>query len=115
MRIIWKLRNNDNLLLVVFISMLVTLIGGAILTTISLIFAKFVIIISIAIMIYLMVFLGVNPIYKGLFFMLIPVLSTFALTKLLELLPNEMYPNWIAVDTARGYGPAGIFFFLWLK
>lgn len=88
------------------------MIGSAILTSVSILMGQVLIILSIYLAVYIFVFFGVSPIWKGLFLALIPFLPTWGIISVLELLPSNFYEKWLVVDTVRGNGPASVIFLI---
>ncbi|WP_163538424.1 hypothetical protein [Gracilibacillus sp. YIM 98692] len=110
--LIYLLRENNVYYLIALIIVFVSLIGSAIWTSVSLIWGQRLLIVCLSTMIYLMVFLGVNPIIKGMSLTLIPSAIIIILPELLKLIPTDIYEQWISIDTARGRGPVSLFVFV---
>lgn len=104
-----KLRNNYLLYLITLISIILLLIGSLIWTSVSLIWGQRLTLFFIGILLYLLVFLGVDPILKGIIFTLIPIGSGEIFSVLLELIPRDFYQQWLEVDTTRGGSPVSLF------
>ncbi|MFG6115376.1 hypothetical protein ACGTN9_09300 [Halobacillus sp. MO56] len=112
--IVEQLRKNNKVYLITLISVMILMIGSAALTSISLIWGQRLILFFLSVMLYLMVFLGVNPIFKGIIFTLIPIALGEIFTELLEFVPEEFYQKWLEADTVRGGSPASLSFILFI-
>ncbi|MGR9050735.1 hypothetical protein ACQ4XT_19030 [Halobacillus faecis] len=114
-KLIHHLRKNEkHLLTAVFLSMAMLIIGG-ILTGTHLQFGKQVMIISIGLMVYLLWFLGVDPIWKGFGLLGFAFGITFAFSELIDMVPINIYDQWLSADTVKGVTLEGIFFLVMLK
>ncbi|MBH0231423.1 hypothetical protein [Halobacillus yeomjeoni] len=113
--IIHKLRESDKLLMLVIGSVVLFMIAGAISTGGSMLLGRSVIILSIMALTYLFVFLGVDPIYKGIALLFIPLVFTYLFIQALEVVPETFYQKWLSPDTVRGQGPESIFFLLMVQ
>ncbi|MCA0984342.1 hypothetical protein LCL89_09815 [Halobacillus yeomjeoni] len=113
--IIHKLRESDKLLMIVIGSVVLFMIAGAISTGTSMLLGRSVIIVSIMALTYLFIFLGVDPVYKGIALLFIPLVLTYVFIQALEWVPETFYEKWLSADTVRGQGPESIFFLLMVQ
>ncbi|ARI75713.1 hypothetical protein [Halobacillus mangrovi] len=108
-KVIFLLRRNNRLYLITLFSVFIFLIGSMALTQALPLPGRQMILLWISMMVYLMVFLGVDPILKGVAFSLVPTGTLMFLKEWVEFAP-DVIGKWIAADTTRG-GPAGFIFF----
>ncbi|KHE67109.1 hypothetical protein [Halobacillus sp. BBL2006] len=113
-KVIDLLRDNHRLYLITLLCVFIFLIGSMAMTNLSQFWGQRLIIINISIMVYLMVFLGVDPILKGIFLTMIPFIILVIINELIVFVPTDMNKKWIDVDTARGGGPYSILAFITL-
>ncbi|WLR47452.1 hypothetical protein LC065_18365 [Halobacillus litoralis] len=107
-------KNEKHLLIAVFFSIAMVIIGG-ILTGTSLSFGRIVLISSIAIMVYLLWFIGVDPIWKGFGLLVFAFGITFIFSELVAMIPINIYDQWLSADTVKGVTFESVFFLLMLK
>jgi hypothetical protein len=110
--LIYKIRKNNIFYFISIVCSFIFLIGGMALTNVNFEWGQRVIIVGIFMITYLMVFLGVNPIIKGIVLTLIPLVSTITFTALLEkYVPNHFYQEWL-IDSNPRTSLGGIIFLI---
>jgi hypothetical protein len=116
-KLIYGLRENNIFYFISVIIVFIFLIFAMALTSVSLQWGQRLIIVGLFILIYLTVFLGVNPILKGVSLTLLHLVTTIAFTALLEQLleqfvPNDLYQKWFEDDTRFSIGGGNLFIVL---
>jgi hypothetical protein len=109
-KLIYRLRGNNILYFISTIIIFIFLICAMALTSVSLHWGQRLIIVGLFILTYVTVFLGVNPILKGVSLTLLHLVITIAFTALLEqFVPNDFYQKWFEDNNPRFLIGGGIF------
>ncbi|KGX89933.1 hypothetical protein [Pontibacillus marinus] len=111
---IYKLRDSEKFYLLNFVFILIGLVSSMILTSESIIWGQRFIIFWIGLLVYVTVFLGVDPMIKGIGLTLLPMGVTALFVQILEYVPVNVYNKWLEVDTVKGGGPVSLFFYIML-
>ncbi|QHE50805.1 hypothetical protein [Pontibacillus sp. HMF3514] len=109
---IYKLRDSQKFYLLNFVFILIGLVSSMILTSESIIWGQRLIIFWIGLLVYISVFLGVDPMIKGVGLALLPMGITGVFIQILENVPVIYYNKWLEADTVRGGGPVSLFFYM---
>lgn len=108
---IYKLRDSQKFYLLNFVLILIGLVSSMILTSESIIWGQRLIIFWIGLLVYVSVFLGVDPMIKGVGLTLLPMGLTALFVQILEYVPVNFYNKWLEADTVKG-GPVSLFFYI---
>ncbi len=108
---IYKLRDSQTFYLLNFVLILIGLVSSMILTSESIIWGQQFIIFWIGLLVYVTVFLGVDPMINGVGLTLVPMGITALFVQILEFVPVNVYNKWLEADAVKG-GLASLFFYI---
>ncbi|WP_431802309.1 hypothetical protein [Halobacillus andaensis] len=98
---IYKARENRNYFVAAMMIAIVLMIVSGAFTTVSFVWGSRFIEFSLYITTYILFFMNVDPLLKGMVLALIPVLGTLAFFSLHDaLVPDDFYPAWLNAETA---------------